>query len=317
MPDVPLTCTNTSEAGGQVIDYVVHSPCLKNIVQVTPITDYPFKPHVVSLRVEVCRPLLPDLARVLAAPDEITETFGPRNFDDCWALHWQQAEAVEPSFDVPWNPAASEAATKLYAKFSHAAEACILATNPQASEKHYGRGAKVEFKTVAVSFENKAAHIYATPAVSFWEKLGVRLRQLEGYMKNGTRSDLIDTTRADIEKLLPDCAQWWPNAHEDTPKELLDLIYPMLQAPSEHLTQRCIAYVNNILTAALKNMQQKTSAQYKDFMLKALEGSAAGGHALLHVFEKDAGKSYETMEDARQQVQGISVQERMVSRINT
>ena len=41
---------------------------------------------------------------------------------------------------------------------------------------------------------NKNSHIYATPRLSFWEKLGNGLRLLKGYRKNGTRNELANDT---------------------------------------------------------------------------------------------------------------------------
>ena len=48
-----------------------------------------------------------------------------------------------------------------------------------------------------------------------------------------------------------------------------------------------------------------------------MDGSASGAHALLKVFEKDGGASYENAEAQMQKVQGSTIQERMTSRINT
>ena len=81
--------------------------------------------------------------------------------------------------------------------------------------------------------------------------------------------------------------------------------------------QRCTEQANDVLTAVLRAAKQNTTSQYRDFLLRPLEGSAAGGHALPKMYEKDVGKSYEAMEQARQQVQGTSVEERMITRINT
>ena len=59
-PNVPFTCTNTSEAGGSLIDFVVHARELEPYLKVRPIFHYPFKPHVVSLRVLINKAVQPD-----------------------------------------------------------------------------------------------------------------------------------------------------------------------------------------------------------------------------------------------------------------
>jgi hypothetical protein len=94
-PNVPFTCTHSGEGGGNLIDYTMHSRDLAPYLSVQPIYHYPFKPHVVALRVIVTKEVEADRHRVLDCPLEIVESAGPRNFDDSWAKHWRMAETVE------------------------------------------------------------------------------------------------------------------------------------------------------------------------------------------------------------------------------
>ena len=48
--------------------------------------------------------------------------------------------------------------------------------------------------------------------------------------------------------------------------------------------------------------------------MRALAGSAGTAHALLRSFEKDAGTSYEIIDDARASTQGVSIKDRMTTR---
>ena len=121
-PDVAFTCTNTSHSGGSLIDFVVASRDLAPKLTLRPILHYGFKPHVVSIRVLINADVEPDLGRRLAVPHEICEHAGPREIDDTWTMHWNLADAIQPALDVPWDTSASKEATKMYAKFSWAAE---------------------------------------------------------------------------------------------------------------------------------------------------------------------------------------------------
>ena len=103
-PDVAFTCTNTSQAGGSLIDYAVASRDLAPKLTLRPILHYGFKPHVVSIRVHLAAGFEPDIGRRLVLRHEICERAGPREFDDTWAKHWNLAEAIELSWMSPGTP---------------------------------------------------------------------------------------------------------------------------------------------------------------------------------------------------------------------
>ncbi len=142
-PDVAFTCTNTSQAGGSLIDFAVASGDLAPKLTLRPILHYGFKPHVVSIRVHIAAGFEPDIGRRLVVPHEICEHAGPREFDDTWAKHWNLADAIKPKLGVPWDTSASWEATKLYSQFSWAAESYFMATNPAATDKQHGRASKL------------------------------------------------------------------------------------------------------------------------------------------------------------------------------
>ena len=91
-PRVPFTCTNSSEQGGSLIDYAMHSEDLAPYLELEGIQDFPFKPHVISLKATIHREVAPDEAYTIDAPTEISQGFGPRNYMDNWWMHWARAE---------------------------------------------------------------------------------------------------------------------------------------------------------------------------------------------------------------------------------
>ena len=71
-------------------------------------------------------------------------------------------------------------------------ESYFLATNPDADEKHHGRASKITVKEEEATFDNDFTHIYATPACSFWEHLGAKIKLMKVLLKNGTQDYVMD-----------------------------------------------------------------------------------------------------------------------------
>ena len=153
-PRVPFTCTNNSEQGGSLIDYATHSDDLAPYLDIEGIQDFPFKPHVISIKATIHREVSPGEAYVIDVPTEISQSFGPRNFKDDWRKHWAKAEGVVFETTVPISGNASEAASNLYAKFGFAAESYLLSTFPDATIQHFDRASKITFKKVKASLAN-------------------------------------------------------------------------------------------------------------------------------------------------------------------
>ena len=72
---------------------------------------------------------------------------------------------------------------------------------------------------------------------------------------------------------------------------------------------------NDCLWNAVQCSAKESNQRYLQFLRKSLAGSAGVGHSLLKTFERDAGVSYEEVDDIRAETQGPSVKDRMVTRI--
>ena len=64
-PDVPFTCTNTSAAGGSLIDFTMHCRELEPYLTVQPNWHYPFRPHLVAVTVIIDKEVEVDRHRIL------------------------------------------------------------------------------------------------------------------------------------------------------------------------------------------------------------------------------------------------------------
>ena len=85
-----------------------------------------------------------------------------------------------------------------------------MATNPAATDKQHGKVSKLECVEEEVSFRNDLTHIYVTPACSFWEQLGARIRLLKGYVKNGTTDHVMDQVCTTLATMAEEIHQWHP-----------------------------------------------------------------------------------------------------------
>ena len=143
-----------------------------------------------------------DEAYVQDLPDEIMEYPGPRMVEDTWEAHLVQHAGTVAQLEVPWNSSANRAITELYARWFRANESYWLSIFPDASDRHVGRGSKVSFRKVNVSFHNQLDHIFVKPALSLWERLGNALRVLRGLISNGATEEQMQTTRGRLGNMM-------------------------------------------------------------------------------------------------------------------
>ena len=87
--------------------------------------------------------------------------------------------------------------------------------------------------------------------------------------------------------------------------------------PSVTAAAELIHLTNGLLAGAVAQQGKQNSQQYKDVLLNFLSGSAAGGRALLKIYEKDKCIDYQAQDMAIQAKQGVSIEERMHLRIVT
>jgi hypothetical protein len=166
-----------------------------------------------------------------------------------------------------------------------------------------------------VALSNVDGHIYATPMLSFWEKLGNKLRLLKGLLKNGTRDDLLQDTRESIGEQLGNVSKSMPINLNMDPMKIANKILRSIDALDTTMVEISIQLVNHCLKTAIQANSKESSQRYLQFLQKSLAGSAGVGHSLLKTIERDAGVSYEEVDDIRAETQGPNVKDRMVTRI--
>jgi hypothetical protein len=153
--------------------------------------------------------------------------------------------------------------------------------------------------------------------VSYWEQLGSKLRQLKGYIRNGTREDLFDHTCGIVGSMVEEIGKWWPVFPLDGFESCARQIQEAIHSKEAAKIDRAIKMVNASLGRALKINAKASSQNYLDFLHKSLMGSAGAAHALLKIFEKDGGQSYEEIDDTRALAQGPCIKDCMATRIRT
>ena len=108
----------------------------------------------------------------------------------------------------------------------------------------------------------------------------------------------------------------WPKSSNTSLTELGTNLQSLLDGLCWKSAEAVIAGVNSALAAAIRDHQSTSLQQYKLFLENSLGGSAAAAHSLLKVYERDGTLSYEDEEQERLWQQGVSLQERMTTRIN-
>ena len=315
-PNVDFTCASgTAEGGGRVIDMVISSKACAPHIQIRPFYKHPFKPHVVGLEVLLSLEPEVDIAKTQVVPDEIMQTFGPRNQGDTWESHFLAAEGCKAQIDAPWNAAANQTLTDLYARWSMATEAYYLSTMPMASDKQRGRGSNIQFEEVQASFANIDTQIYTKPHISYWEQLGTLLRIFRGMLRKGSASSQMDEVADSIGQMTEDMIKFIPHDQHEQADKLRGFVHSALHDKKLVDARMAVFATNDILAAALRKHSQETTLSYQKFVCEACQGGASAGHALVKCFERDAGRSYEDELTASHMEQGIDVASRMQTRM--
>ena len=99
----------------------------------------------------------------------------------------------------------------MYARWSLANESYFLSIFPEAFDRHMGRGSRVTFRKVQVSFDNHLDHIYMKPSLSFWERTRNALRVIRGMVTNCTTEVQAQPIRERLGGMLKTMQQHTPD----------------------------------------------------------------------------------------------------------
>ena len=185
VPKVDFTCVS-SHGESRILDYGIASSDLHPHIQVEPFLDHPFQPHTVGVSFFIDIEADLDFCYILRQPKEIDIAPGPREVGDTWWAHWNLQQETFPEIEAPWAQGADRAATILFSRWSRAAESYLLSTFPegQGDEAFMGRGSEISFQMAPGVLTNRVDHIYATPNISFWERIGNSLRTAKAHVAN-------------------------------------------------------------------------------------------------------------------------------------
>ena len=324
-PDVPMTCRSTTDAGGRVLHFALASCVLANLTTCTTDLDVPFKPHFMAVNFEIEVGYLPDLGQEVLAPDPIPFCQGPREAAHSWygcyqdardeigdagtfLMQWKQAK-------LPWSGHASLSMSRLYATFSNAAERFALVLDPNSTDAMRGRAWRAGTKTTTATLSCAPDHFFVKPELTFWEKVGTRIRQVIGFLKH-VHDHLIAEPLAAIDehmKLLP---TMWPKACTILIDTYLRKVHEFMNAPTLPLGKWLLQVTGKILLAKISEVGNASKDCYAAFVAKACTANGASlGHTLVKTMIKDSTINYQQVDDAHAREQGVSIEERHHSRI--
>ena len=137
-----------------------------------------------------------------------------------------------------------------------------------------GRGSRVTFRKVQVSFDNKLDHIYIKPALSFWERMGNALRILRGYISNGAAEEQVQATRGRLGGMMMKMQQFTPEnslKQVEEAKQFVDNGINQLNGDQLHLAVKA---VNEVLRLGLRADANFSNQAYHNFVVEACLGGS-------------------------------------------
>ena len=155
---------------------------------------------------------------------------------------------------MPWSGHASLSMSRLYATFSNAAERFALVLDPNHTDAMRGRAWRAGTKTTTATLTCAPDHFFVKPELTYWEKVGTRIRQAIGFLKHAN-DRLIAAPLAAIEEHMRLLSTMWPKActilidtyqkkvHEFTAAPTLPLGKWMLQVTGKSCWQRSLRLV--------------------------------------------------------------------------
>ena len=72
----------------------------------------------------------------------------------------------------------------VYAAFSNAAERYAIVLDPSHTDAMRGRAWRAGTKTTTATLACALDHFFVKPELTFWEKVGTRIRQVVGFIKH-------------------------------------------------------------------------------------------------------------------------------------
>ena len=229
--------------------------------------------------------------------------------------HLNRQQETFPIIDAPWTQGADRAATILFSRWSRAAESYLLSTFPegQGDEAYMGRGSEISFQLAPGVLTNRMDHIYATPKLSYWERIGNSLRTAKAHAANNS-FEALDGILKILDKQINEVDSFWPPEAVHSSDHFKHLVKKAVHDKDVLSWKSCINMANALLHKSLKLHGRDSTNIYFGHCISLCAGGASGAHKLLKVFEKDQGGSYESEHAEMQKKLGPTIADRMSSR---
>ena len=179
-----------------------------------------------------------------------------------------------------------------------------------------GRGSDISSHMAPGVLTNRVDHIYATPNISFWERIGNSLRTAEAHVANQS-FDSLDGILQILDKQLNEVGTFSPPEAIHSSDHFKHLVKKAVHDKELLSWKSCINMSNALLQKAIKLHGRDSTKLYFDHCISLCAGGASGAHKLLKVFEKDQGGSYESDHAEMEKKLGSTIAARMSSRTST
>ena len=133
-------------------------------------------------------------------------------------------------------------------------------------------------------------HIFATPQLSFWERVANYLPTAKAHVSNGSHAALVSIFQI-LDKQINEVQGHWPVEAMHTSDNFIVLVKKAMQHKDLQSWKSCINMANALLQRAIRTHAKTSTKAYVNHCVAICAGGASGAHRLLKVFEKDQGRS--------------------------
>ena len=121
-----------------------------------------------------------------------------------------------------------------------------------------GRGSEISFQLAPGVLTNRIDHIYATPKISYWERVGNSLRTAKAHAANHS-FDALDGVLKILDKQINEVDLFWPPDAIHSADHFKHLIRKAVHQKDTFSWKSCINMANALLQIALTNHGKNSS----------------------------------------------------------
>ena len=170
--------------------------------------------------------------------------------------------------------------SRLYAIFSNAAERFALALDPSHTDAMRGRAWRAGTKITTATLACAPDHFFVKPELTYWEKVGTRIRQAVAFIKHAKDYLLVDPLAA-MDEHMKNLTNMWPRACTILMDTYQLKVQEFTASPTLPVGKWLLQVAGKILQAKMSEVASASNDRYAAFVAKTCTANGASlGHTL-------------------------------------